>query len=195
MLNEKEFKFMLNPMDIVSLIIKYREERNLSLDELSKLVNTSKSTLSRIEKRETEKIDYGLVMKLKQVLQIPDEDILMSMNYMNEEAQKQNMELIENSFSNHCSVCNRTTYGDQNIQLNQNSIKDLRLGYRNQCQVTPLCRTCRENLMNLLKSDLEESSIDDISTNEINKVREDESSLYSDDFDLSPEDFLNDLTL
>ena len=105
-MNEKELKFMLNPFDIISLITKYRKEKGLNLGELAKLVNTSQSTLSRIEARETEKIDYGLVVKLKQVLNIPDDEILMSMNYMEEEQEKQNMTLSSiNSNVAQCNVC------------------------------------------------------------------------------------------
>lgn len=156
-MNEKELKFMLNPFDIISLITKYRKEKGLNLGELAKLVNTSQSTLSRIEARETEKIDYGLVVKLKQVLNIPDDEILMSMNYMEEEQEKQNMTLSSiNSNVAQCNVCQRGTF-DSNIKLDVENIKELRLGYRNQCQSVALCKTCRENLRDLLDKDLSEN--------------------------------------
>lgn len=87
-MNEKELQFILNPVDIITLITKYRKQRGITLKQLGELTNTNKSTLSRIETGETEKIDYALVIKLKQVLNIPDEEILMSMNYKEEEKTK-----------------------------------------------------------------------------------------------------------
>lgn len=158
-MDEKTLEFMLNPFDIISLITKYRKEKGLTLNELSNITNISKSTLSRIESRETEKIDYNLVIKLKSVLEIPDDEILMSMNYMREEETKQNMELVDSSkgvISGQCNVCGRTTSESQNTRLNEDNIKELRLGYRNQCQCINLCKTCRENLRDLLDKDLRE---------------------------------------
>ena len=153
-MNKKEIEFMLSPLDIISLISKYRKEKGITLKELAELTNTSKSTLSRIESRETEKIDYSLVIKLKQALDISDEDILMSMNYMEEEKTKQNMEIVEiDSEVARCNVCGRSTF-DNNIKLEVGNIKELKLGHRNQCQCISLCKTCRENLRDLLNRDL-----------------------------------------
>lgn len=156
-MKNKELEFMLNPFDIISLISKYRKERGLSLEELSELTNTSKSTLSRIEARETEKIDYGLVIKLKKVLGIPDDEILMSINYIEEETSKQNMEILDiDSDIAQCNVCHRATF-DRNIKLEVGNIKELKLGYRNQCQCINLCKKCRENLRDLLNNDLSDN--------------------------------------
>ena len=145
---------IINPVDIITLITKYRKQRGITLKQLGELTNTNKSTLSRIETGETEKIDYALVIKLKQVLNIPDEEILMSMNYKEEEKTKQNMEIIEvESEIARCNVCGRSTY-DRNIKLEVGNIKELKLGHRNQYQCVRLCKTCRENLRDLLNMDL-----------------------------------------
>ena len=72
-------------MDVVDLLKSYRLKRGISLNKLAEEANISSSTLSRIENRETEKLDYVVVMKLKSLLDVPDFELLMAMElYENE---------------------------------------------------------------------------------------------------------------
>lgn len=131
-------------MDIISIIIKYREKNNLSINKLAELVGVGVSTLSRIEKGETEKIDYSLVAKLKIILNIPDEEILASMNSYNIKSNT-NIQLI-NLYESEakCDVCNKIS--------EKGNVKELIFG-TNYKKGTNLCKKCRKELLKILEDE------------------------------------------
>lgn len=132
-------------MDIISLIIKYREINNLSINKLAELVGVGVSTLCRLENRETEKIDYSLVVKLKVALNIPDEEIIASMNYYDRKSNI-NMQLITPSKPDaKCDICS------DNLEIS--NVKELRLGSCYKIKGINLCKKCRAELLKILSDE------------------------------------------
>lgn len=131
-------------MDIITLIELYRGRGNLSVSKLADMVGVSSSTLSRILNRETDKLDYSLVIRLKNTLGILDSDMLLSFE-LTENKNLNNMEITEydKNSEEQCNVCSKF--------YKNGIIKRLSLGHRNQTQSINLCESCRLDLINVLK--------------------------------------------
>ena len=135
-------------MDLIDLLKSYRLKRGISLNKLAEQANISPSTLSRIENRETEKLDYVLVMKLKSLLDIPDFDLLMAMElHENESLQNITVEALDVDKDYRCNVCGKYYKGSL--------VKDLSLGHRNQLMTVSLCKACRRKLIAKLRDTLD----------------------------------------
>lgn len=135
-------------MDVVDLLKSYRLKRGISLNKLAEEANISSSTLSRIENRETEKLDYVVVMKLKSLLDVPDFELLMAMElYENESLNNMFLTDLDANDEYQCNVCAKYYKGTL--------VKDLSLGHRNQLMTISLCKACRRRLISTLLETLD----------------------------------------
>ncbi len=121
-------------MSVKELVIEKRKQLNLSINEVSKAVGVTPSTLSRFEKGKTKNISMDIIAKLQDVLSISNEELMGAMSKRIE-----NMDIVKEDFWDTCNVCSSKI-----------DVKTLKMGQNNQLQVTILCRKCRKKLINIL---------------------------------------------